>query len=369
MADDPDFRVLFETVPGLYLVLTPHFEIVAASNAYLEATMTTRTQVLGRHLFEVFPDNPSDKTATGVRNLGASLQRVLQNKRTDSMSVQKYDVRRPSPHEQEFEERYWSPVNSAVLDKNGDVQYLIHRVEDVTDYVHLKQNSALRQTVLESEIHLRNRDLQYVNEQLRASLRDKDTLLAEVHHRVKNNLQTISSLLSLQAEAAGSPSVHDALRQAQDRVRAIAEIHELLYQTPNGAHVEVRTLLERVARTLHELHGDHRSGIRLMVQIDDVKIDLHYAVPLAIIVNELVLNSLKHAFPKFRQGTVHLKFAQEPALFRLVVEDDGVGNSEPAVGSSGLGLQLVELLVEQLGGEIFMESSNGRRTVVTFRRE
>lgn len=369
MADDPDFRVLFEAVPGLYLVLTPQFKIVAASNAYLDATMTTRTQVLGRHMFEVFPDNPGDKAATGVRNLGASLQRVLQNKRSDSMAVQKYDLRRPPPHDQEFEERYWSPVNSAVLDDNGDVRYLIHRVEDVTDYVHLKQTSAFRQTVLESEIHLRNRDLQSANEQLRASLRDKETLLAEVHHRVKNNLQTISSLLSLQADAAGSPAVQDALRQAQDRVRAIADIHELLYQSPNGAHVEVRPLLERVARTLHELHGADRSAIRLIVGIDDVKLDLYYAVPLALIVNELVLNSLKHAFPKSRPGTVHLEFTQAPALFRLLVEDDGVGQSEPGVGSSGLGLQLVELLVEQLGGEILVESSNGRRTAVTFRRE
>src|SRR5438034_8496495 len=90
----PDFRVLFESAPGLYLVLTPALTIVAASDAYVRATMTQREAILGHHLFEVFPDNPADPAATGVRNLRTSLERVLQHGVSDTMAVQKYDIRR-----------------------------------------------------------------------------------------------------------------------------------------------------------------------------------------------------------------------------------------------------------------------------------
>src|SRR5688572_15605683 len=93
--NDPDFRALFESAPGLYLVLTPDLVIVAVSEAYLAATMTERSGILGRGLFEVFPDNPEDPQATGVANLRASLERVLELRRADAMAVQKYDIRRP----------------------------------------------------------------------------------------------------------------------------------------------------------------------------------------------------------------------------------------------------------------------------------
>src|SRR6266852_3572255 len=91
----PDFQALFQSAPGLYLVLTPDFSIVAVSDAYLRATMTKREEILGREIFDVFPDNPDDPTATGVRNLRASLRRVLRNRAPDAMAVQKYDIRRP----------------------------------------------------------------------------------------------------------------------------------------------------------------------------------------------------------------------------------------------------------------------------------
>jgi PAS domain-containing protein len=111
----PDFRTLFESAPGLYLVLTPDLRIVAASEAYLSATMTRRGEIPGRGLFDVFPDNPDDPAATGVSNLRASLDRVLRNRVPDSMPISKYDVRRLEAEGGGFEERYWSPLNSPVF--------------------------------------------------------------------------------------------------------------------------------------------------------------------------------------------------------------------------------------------------------------
>src|ERR1041385_4695551 len=140
----PDFQALFESAPGLYLVLTPDLTIVAVSDAYLQATMTKREEILGRGLFQVFPDNPDDLGATGVRNLRASLQRVMQNRTADAMAVQKYDIRRPESAGGGFEERYWSPLNSPVLGPRGEVSYIIHRVEDVTEFVRLRQRGSER---------------------------------------------------------------------------------------------------------------------------------------------------------------------------------------------------------------------------------
>src|SRR2546427_2092884 len=123
----PDYRMLFESVPGLYLVLGTDLKIIAVSNAYLQATMTAREEITGRHLFEVFPDNPDDPVATGTHNLKASLQGVLKNKAADAMAVQKYDIRRPESDGGGFEERYWSPVNAPVLDDKGKITCIIHR--------------------------------------------------------------------------------------------------------------------------------------------------------------------------------------------------------------------------------------------------
>jgi PAS domain S-box-containing protein len=137
-----DYRTLFESAPGLYLVLSPDLQIVAVSDAYLQATLTKREDIVGHHMFVVFPDDPS---ASGVYNLRASLQRVLKNKAADTMAVQKYDIRLPDSQGGGFEERFWSPVNSPVLDDTGNVSFIIHRVENVTEYIRLHEKSGQSQ--------------------------------------------------------------------------------------------------------------------------------------------------------------------------------------------------------------------------------
>ncbi len=153
---DPDFQRLFRVCPGCYLVITPDLTIVAVTDAYLRATMTRRDDIVGRALFDVFPDNPDDPGATGTANLRASLARVVESRDTDEMAVQKYDIRRPASEGGGFEERYWSPVNSPVLADDGTVAYILHAVEDVTDVVRLKRQAdehseAVRKMVVRSE--------------------------------------------------------------------------------------------------------------------------------------------------------------------------------------------------------------------------
>ncbi len=135
-----DFQKIFENVPGLYLILLPDpdYTIVAVSDAYLTATKTQRAEIIGKGLFVVFPDNPNDPAATGVSNLRASLERVVRDRVPDTMAVQKYDITKPLNEGGGFEERFWSPVNSPILE-SGQVIYIIHRVEDVTEFVRLRQ--------------------------------------------------------------------------------------------------------------------------------------------------------------------------------------------------------------------------------------
>jgi PAS domain S-box-containing protein len=167
-----DFRALFDATPSLYLVLLPDdpkFTIVAANAAYAQATLTKPGEIIGRGVFEVFPDNPDDPHASGVQNVRASLREVLATRATHTMPAQKYDIRRPADQGGGFEERYWSPVNSPLLDANGDVQFIIHRVEDVTELVRLRRQEAeqgrvtgelrARADKIEAELFLTERQL------------------------------------------------------------------------------------------------------------------------------------------------------------------------------------------------------------------
>lgn len=195
---DRTFRRLFEAAPGLYLVLNPDLLIVAVSDAYLHATRTRREDLLGRPLFEVMTDNPNDPHATGPRNLGASLRRVLASKAPDTMAVQKYAVRRPASEGGGFEERYWSPVNCPVLDDSGSVSFIIHRVEDVTEYVRLKEQRVEQRRATEelqsradrmdAEIYCRAQEIQRVNEQLERRSRQLE-ILTTAAQEINSSLQ------------------------------------------------------------------------------------------------------------------------------------------------------------------------------------
>jgi PAS domain S-box-containing protein len=151
----PDYQAAFDAAPGNYLLLDPDLRIVGVTDAYLAATMTVREGILGRCLFEVFPDNPEDPAADGVRNLRTSLAQVLSTKRPHRMALQKYDIRRPERDGGGFEERYWSPLNSPVLGPDGEVKYVVHWVEDVTEFVRLKQEMEREKQVVNDELRAR----------------------------------------------------------------------------------------------------------------------------------------------------------------------------------------------------------------------
>ena len=205
----PDFRALFESAPGLYLVLLPDqsFTIVAVNNAYLIATMTKREEIVGRGIFDVFPDNPADPAATGARNLRASLERVVRDRTPDTMPVQQYDIRRPESAGGGFEERHWSSVNIPVLNEAKQCRYIIHRVEDVTDFVRLrwleveedKQSEELRVRAasMEYEILRRSRELDEANRQLRRANLELEVFS---HHLSREKAEALNALRESQEQ-------------------------------------------------------------------------------------------------------------------------------------------------------------------------
>ena len=179
-----DYAALFAATPSPYLVLGQDLVILEVNRAYLKATGRTREDLLGQHIFDAFPDNPADPEADGVRNLKASLHRVLRTREPDTMALQKYDI--PITDQPgAFEERWWSPINTPILGPDGMVEFIIHRVEDVTAFIRAhasqdrpKSGQATAREALEAELFARAGELQRLNEELRkAHTRERQVAL------------------------------------------------------------------------------------------------------------------------------------------------------------------------------------------------
>ncbi|MET9816655.1 SpoIIE family protein phosphatase [Streptomyces sp. NPDC006386] len=186
MADTAiDYAAVFQALPGMVALLTPALVYADVNEEFVRVSGRPREQLIGRYLFDVFPDNPNDPAATGVRNLEASLYRVLATGERDTMALQRYDVQDPE-RPGEWEERYWSPVNAPLLGPDGKVMLIVHRVEEVTELIRARGRSGgnragrnSRARVLEAELYTRARELQELNERLRlAHSREREVALA-----------------------------------------------------------------------------------------------------------------------------------------------------------------------------------------------
>ncbi|MGJ5749944.1 serine phosphatase RsbU (regulator of sigma subunit) [Streptomyces puniciscabiei] len=174
-----DYAGVFQALPGMVALLTPDLLFADANEEFLRVAGRTREQVVGRYLFDVFPDNPNAPAASGMRNLAASLTRVVATGERDAMALQRYDVENPD-RPGEWEERYWSPVNAPVFGPDGKVVLLVHRLEEVTELIRARGGpTGSRSRVLEAELYTRARELQELNERLRqAHAREREVALA-----------------------------------------------------------------------------------------------------------------------------------------------------------------------------------------------
>src|SRR4051794_2628927 len=216
-------------------------------------------------------------------------------------------------------------------------------------------------------------------DRLQASLQEKEVLLREIHHRVKNNLAVIASLLSLQASQVSDESVQQMFDQLQDRVRAIASLHEAIYRSPNLSGIPFGSYLKNVLRDLVEFHHVGSKRILVRVKSDDTVLSIEQALPLGLVVNELASNALKHAFVHRAGGTISVTVRRLPEcagdngehcqhVCELTVHDDGSGlaNPDDFWQSESMGLRITRLLTKQLGGTLALRDGSGTCIAVRF---
>jgi PAS domain S-box-containing protein len=204
---------------------------------------------------------------------------------------------------------------------------------------------------------------------VRASLAEKEVLLREIHHRVKNNLQIISSLLDLQSSHILDKETLQVLRESQNRVRSMALIHEMLYQAEGFARIDFAAYVDRVGHHLFNSFDLRGRSIKLNVEISPIKFNLDTAMTCGLILNELISNCLKHAFPQKQVGQIRVAVQTDlPDQYQLIVQDNGVGlpGTEALQQSATIGLKLVETLVSKLKGKLTIDRHEGTTFVIHF---
>ena len=214
-------------------------------------------------------------------------------------------------------------------------------------------------------------DKKKAQNQIKKSLKVKDMLLKEIHHRVKNNLMVISSLLSLQSRYIKDEASKSIFKDSQNRARSMALIHELLYQSSDLKSINFGTYINKLTNELFSVYITDPNKIKLNMDIDDIMLDINTAIPLGLIVNELVSNSMKHAFPNVKQGKIGVEFKLDDGNYSLIVSDNGVGfsNDYDIQHSDSLGLKIVNSLTEQIEGDIRVEIANGTKFIINFKEE
>lgn len=399
-----DFQRIFETCPGLYLVLHPDFTIAAVSDAYLRATMTRRNGIIGRGIFDVFPDNPDEIHADGVSNLRASLERALRERRPDTMPIQRYDIR---CEDGRFEERFWSPLNAPVLDQHGQVQFIIHRVEDVTAYVRLQNTERTRQAQvddlrsqtirMEAEIFTHSQDLALVNGDLRlahAALAraqaEKDLLTGMIIHDLRNPLAACLGHVEMAMGKVSrtDPAVTrhlDGAWKAGMHLQAMIDGIVDIIRMEDGkmpivlADADIRQIID--AKVAQYQGAAAKSG--LVITHDAADPALHHITDEALlgrVIDNLLTNAIKHTPPG---GSVTIRSSRAPSSIAIRIIDTGEGIAPGGIerlfqkygrvdgqamgrdNDTGLGLVFCRMAIELLRGSIVADSAVGHGSTFT----
>jgi len=233
------------------------------------------------------------------------------------------------------------------LEKGGELKYVVLQHYDVTN-------------------------CKVAEDKIRASLQKKETLLQEIHHRVKNNMNVISSLLSLQANSTEDEQLKDALMVSQSRVQSMSSIHEALYQSDNLSSIDMNTYLSKLSGAIAQNYTIGNK-VNIKVESKNIFITTKQASPLGLIVNELITNSFKYAFPENQEGEIIIKLRKtEQSQIELIYADNGKGMPEDFdwKNTKSMGLKLVKMLSEnQLDGSLDMASNNGTKFTIKFNIE
>ncbi|HKP98283.1 MAG TPA: ATP-binding protein [Fibrobacteria bacterium] len=408
---DPDFRFLFEKSPALYLILRPDYTIIAVTDAYARATMTTRETLLGRGLFEVFPDNPDDPHATGARNLRESLERAVSTRAPDSMAAQKYDIRKPESEGGGFEIRYWSPVNTPLFGPDGGLICIVHRVEDVTEFIGIKQRESDQEKAAEAlrvragemelevfqraqELQEANRKLRVVNDELAAakkkaedSARDLEAFSYSVSHDLRAPLRAIDGF-SMMILSQFGPGLDPAAQEYLARVRAgaqkMARLIDELLELARVAHSQLITESVDLSGIATDVAGQLRESwpMRKVEFRIEPGLKAHGdARLLRLVLENLLGNAFKFTGNK-AEALIEFRAAREGDRIVHCVRDNGAGydsryadklfgtfqrlHSIREFEGTGIGLATVRRIIGRHGGEVWAEGELGKGAAFFF---
>lgn len=379
-APEADFYAVFEALPVPMALLDPDLRIVAVNDAFVRVSRGSRQLLLGTTLFDAFPENPEDG-GEGERNLRTSLERVVRDRVPDSLAVQKWDLRLPDGS---FEPHWWSPVNIPVLDTRGHLRYVLHRVEEVTDFMLHRERAAEmqeRELDLQREVYERSREIQQANRQLEAANAAKSAFLSRVSHELRTPLTSILGFGELLSLSELQPHQHDWVRNVMSAGRHLLALmnevldisriesgHLALSVEPVPVEQLVRDVLDlarpiAAARGVELTSGTLRGG-KGYVLADNQR--------LRQVLLNLVSNGIKYNRPG---GRVDVAVEEHPARrLRVVVRDTGHGLSPEQLGrlfrpferlgataveGTGLGLVLSRELAQAMGGDLDVSSAVG----------
>lgn len=263
-------------------------------------------------------------------------------------------------------------IRTAVL-QYGEATYEVHNVKkDGTPFWCNATASVFEHPEYGSVLVAIQQDItehKQAQEKIKASLKEKEVLLKEIHHRVKNNLGIVSSLLQMQCRRTQDPLVAAILRDSQNRIASIALVHEKLYRSENLANIDFAQYIPDLTTHLFDSYNVSSSKIQLKIQVDNASLDIETAIPCGLIINELVSNALKYAFVGNRAGEIEVKFYQESeSTLTLIIRDNGIGLPENFDNKKAntLGITLVQGLVKQLRGKLEIDSDQGTQFKITF---
>jgi len=356
------FKELFESAPESMVLIDAERRIVRVNEHAETLFGWTGRELHGRPMASLLVEGPPGAAANSARSLGSAIEltAVRKDGREFPVDILLGQLRSRG------ERLGLATIRDISRRKRTEAE--LRRAHDELEQRVRERTAQLARA--NEALHAQMAKQEQAAERIQASLREKEVLLREIHHRVKNNLQVISSLLSIQSKYIKDPQALELFKESQNRVKSIATVHQKLYQAHDLARIDCAEYLEQLGASIFRSYGVSMEDVVLAVRVEDVQLGIDTVIPCGLIVNELITNSLKHAFPDERRGRVHVDLAARgDGAFCLTVGDDGVGmhRAGDLADASSLGLQIVATLTEQLDGRLDVSSNGGTEFRITFK--
>ncbi len=329
LMSEKKYRTLFEYDPDYTILFNKDGNIVDANNAISMVTGVPKDKLIGKSLHDTKIYFKED-----ITNLQEIFSKIIENKENQIFETELID---------KHGNIRCVNVNVTVIEMEDDIIYVLLIASDITE---IKQFET----------------------KLKGSIREKEVLLKEIHHRVKNNMQIISSLMNIQTRYLDDKESINVLKESQNRVKSMSMIHEKLYRSKKFDKVYFDEYIENLVWDLFYSYSIEKGKIEPVLEIDDVKLNIETSVPLGLIITELVSNCLKYAFPDSKKGTLYVSLKDLGENYELIIKDDGIGFPDTIdfKNTDSLGLQLVNSLTDQIDGEIELNNDSGTEFRIVF---